>query len=259
MTLRRHARGFTLIELLVVIAIIAILAAILFPVFARAREAARGTSCRSNLRQIGAAMMMYAQDYDEMLFPYRTRARNPFAGQPGVSAFAANRTFFNHLLDPYIKNAGVWKCPSNPNAWVNIDTANLDTEPAFQSYGGQNSYAANALYCFPADLGLPMAAMNAPADTVVLVDGSYYGASFLGQTANTSSEYPSYWKNLGNSYLFRWRGGARAVPSDEEAESLIKGRHAEMLNCLFADGHVKAIRYRRVMTDPQLWVPNFAP
>lgn len=261
MRTRQHTigtkRGFTLIELLVVIAIIAILAAILFPVFGRAREAARATACKSNLKQIGSAMMMYGQDYDETLFPYRTRAANPYTGQPGVSANASGRTFFNQLLQPYIKNDGVWKCPSKPGAWVNVDPTNGaqgETEPAFSSYGGQNSYAANTLFCFPADLGLSMAAFTYPADTAVLMDGSYYGASFLGQTAVTTSTYPKYWKNLGNSYLFRYAGGAASEPSDAEADKLAKARHSEQINCLFADGHVKAIGYEKLKVDPTYWV-----
>ncbi len=250
----RKRFGFTLIELLVVIAIIAILAAILFPVFAKARDAARSTACKSNLKQIGAAMMMYSQDYDETLFPYRTRAANPFAGQTNVSANAGGRTFFNQLLEPYIKNTGVWRCPNKPNAWVNIDTFGSETEPAFRSYGGQNSYAANTLYCFPADLGLSMAAMTAPADTSVLMDGTYYGVSFLGQTANTTTTYPQYWKNLGNSYLFRWCGTAACAPSDAEAIQLGKARHSEQINVLFGDGHVKAVGYDKLRADPNFWI-----
>ncbi len=89
--MRKH--GFTLIELLVVIAIIAILAAILFPVFARAREKARQASCQSNLKQIGLAWAMYVQDYDEILPP---------------------RSKYYMCLDPYIKNTQIWKCPSDP-------------------------------------------------------------------------------------------------------------------------------------------------
>ncbi|MFP3904981.1 MAG: prepilin-type N-terminal cleavage/methylation domain-containing protein [Armatimonadota bacterium] len=91
--MRSHQRGFTLIELLVVIAIIAILAAILFPVFARAREKARQTQCLSNMKQHGLAAMMYVQDYDERFAPipeWKTR------------------------YDPYIKNRELWKCPSRP-------------------------------------------------------------------------------------------------------------------------------------------------
>lgn len=96
-------KAFTLIELLVVIAIIAILAAILFPVFARAREQARKTSCTSNLRQIGTALQMYLQDYDET-FPFLS--------------WNNGNTLGLHWLDstaPYIKNDNVWRCPSSNN------------------------------------------------------------------------------------------------------------------------------------------------
>ena len=89
-------RGFTLIELLVVIAIIAILAAILFPVFARAREKARQSSCLSNVKQISLAALMYAQDYDELL---------PFAH------FGDGRWWY-HVLQPYIANEQIFRCPS---------------------------------------------------------------------------------------------------------------------------------------------------
>src|SRR5256712_9936832 len=91
-------RGFTLVELLVVIAIIAILAAILFPVFAHAREKARQTSCLSNLKQLGAAMLMYAQDYDERFCPVLAR---PDRKQPYLYLDS-----WMHLLEPYTKNRG---------------------------------------------------------------------------------------------------------------------------------------------------------
>jgi prepilin-type N-terminal cleavage/methylation domain-containing protein len=99
-----HRRGFTLIELLVVIAIIAILAAILFPVFARAREQARKTTCLNNLRQIGTAILMYAQDYDERLPPQAVGA------QPSLAAFG-----WADLIYPYVKNEKVFDDPSATN------------------------------------------------------------------------------------------------------------------------------------------------
>ena len=104
-------RGFTLIELLVVIAIIAILAAILFPVFAKAREKARQTSCLSNLKQIELADLQYAQDYDEALAPNWT---NVATGTPGAlcPGDGAYRLIRNQEIYPYMKNTQVFLCPS---------------------------------------------------------------------------------------------------------------------------------------------------
>src|ERR1051326_2753196 len=121
MGLRRiPPRGFTLIELLVVIAIIAILAAILFPVFAQAREKARQSACLSNCKQIGTAVQMYAQDYDETL---------PGAGPdwPGNNKHPVFKAGYGWamwviLLDPYITNRNVWVCPSGKNELVGPKT-----------------------------------------------------------------------------------------------------------------------------------------
>src|SRR5919204_5425134 len=100
----RHKPGFTLIELLVVIAIIAILAAILFPVFAQAREKSRAASCASNLKQIGLAYHMYAQDYDETIVPGANHNARYKDTDP--------RCWWYGLLEPYVKNEGVFRCPS---------------------------------------------------------------------------------------------------------------------------------------------------
>src|SRR6476646_9032401 len=98
----RSKSAFTLIELLVVIAIIAILAAILFPVFGRARENARRSSCQSNLKQIGLGILQYAQDYDETMVP--TQASN------GTNNGSAP---WGSLVQPYVKSVQVFRCPSN--------------------------------------------------------------------------------------------------------------------------------------------------
>src|SRR5437667_1419743 len=97
----RRTKGFTLIELLVVIAIIAILAAILFPVFAQARDKARQATCISNLKQLGTGLMMYAQDYDEAL-PYGYN----------YSADGSLLYWWQDSIRPYVKNEAVYTCPS---------------------------------------------------------------------------------------------------------------------------------------------------
>jgi len=108
-------RGFTLIELLVVIAIIAILAAILFPVFAQAREAARKSACLQNLKQIGTAFIMYAQDYDETFpLPYSNSAVPWTVQGPNPEPINNSAFGWGDMIMPYVKNVGIFQCPSNP-------------------------------------------------------------------------------------------------------------------------------------------------
>jgi len=143
---RRHDRaaGFTLIELLVVIAIIAILAAILFPVFAQAREKARTISCTSNVKQISLALAMYTQDYDETLVPYT---------QTGASGGFA--TPWTVVLQPYIKNFQVFTCPSNSQQGIGYTyNANIARADGYNTPSGPRTLA-----------GIPL-----PASTPVFID-----------------------------------------------------------------------------------------
>jgi prepilin-type N-terminal cleavage/methylation domain-containing protein/prepilin-type processing-associated H-X9-DG protein len=129
--------GFTLIELLVVIAIIAILAAILFPVFSRAREMARRTSCLNNFKQIGLGLIQYAQDYDET-FPVRYGACcGPSAYYDYVNGYEKT---WETMIYPYVKNYDVFKCPSNSNAtshgiWVDSITPGGTVESPYIKCG----------------------------------------------------------------------------------------------------------------------------
>src|SRR5689334_20662620 len=134
----KHRSAFTLIELLVVIAIIAILAAILFPVFAQARERARAASCLSNQRQQGVAIMMYKQDYDE-------HVSGPWIYQDDPTGSDFNKLmWFPELLQPYIKNKQIKRCPSNTNY---IDWASPATydEPGKYFIG----YKWNSIWYWP--------------------------------------------------------------------------------------------------------------
>ncbi len=160
-------RGFTLIELLVVIAIIAILAAILFPVFARAREKARQTSCLSNVKQLGLSMAMYAQDYDESL-PRGAHSADSDWGD-------ANDMSWRVMVVPYVKNVQVFQCPSARMTTPFDNTVILD--------GLQNSgYAFNYAH-YSAGVGTNPSGQSmgmAQDASSVIVVAEYEGRFFVG-------------------------------------------------------------------------------
>src|SRR5688500_5805354 len=176
--MRQHNRpGFTLIELLVVIAIIAMLAAILFPVFVQAREKARQSACLSNSKQIGLALQMYSQDYDEVA-PQQTWVRDGCTEWDCTPAWQ---------LAPYIKSTQVWVCPSKGRG------APDPSVTKFISYG----------FNYLGAIGKPLAAMQRPAETVFVAeagassDKKHLGGA-LGSGAADAAWLDSYW--LGRSY-----------------------------------------------------------
>ena len=201
----RSRPGFTLIELLVVIAIIAILAAILFPVFARAREAARGTSCRSNLKQLGSAIQMYTQDYDELMPIERTT-------NPSTSVI--------QILDPYIKSKGVHDCPSQ-------------SVKSTVAYNGERSYSYNTW----ALSNQSLAAIQNVSETVCIADSTPnpgQGAWMLFRPSNGRR------LDLVNGTATpTWGAGA----TQGYTQLNFAERHSDMGNVLWADGHVKSMKY----------------
>jgi prepilin-type N-terminal cleavage/methylation domain-containing protein/prepilin-type processing-associated H-X9-DG protein len=188
---REKPKGFTLIELLVVIAIIAILAAILFPVFAQAREAARKAACLNNLKQIGTSWMMYVQDYDE------TATQNTWANPPG-GAYHPCIAFAR--LQPYIKNLAVGRCPSDGStpSWSAAD------EPA---WGGPQTTFTGSYALNSSASGVALASLVAPADYALGWDSDYYF-----RTEGMTGNY--IWTKNGGAFRSRHNGNLNVVWGD---------------------------------------------
>lgn len=181
----RRPGGFTLIELLVVIAIIAILAAILFPVFAQAREKAMSVSCLSNTKQLSLAVLMYVQDYDEQ-FPLAAYypASEPAGGWPPDTEFPPNEygstlqlvAFgWEHEVLPYVKNAGIFACPSAPKGCGGCDGAANDSPSGEIQYVINRRIAGDWVGGVGGHLVAPAvadAALAWPSSTILLSEGS---------------------------------------------------------------------------------------
>ena len=208
-------RGFTLIELLVVIAIIAILAAILFPVFAKAREKARQSSCLSNVKQLNLAMLQYVQDFDE-LFPFFNLYLPANHVVPGPVCTGSHP--YLHWFDgisPYIKNSQVFRCPSANTEWIGYGkNYNL-------GYWGGYPGRTGPIY-----EGATLASVNYPAQLAMICDRRWTS------NGNLCCQTCMGWETNGQSTL----------PPPNPVGAVTAGNrclHNEGVNIGFVDGHAK--------------------
>ncbi len=263
---RSTKSGFTLIELLVVIAIIAILAAILFPVFAQAREKARAISCLSNAKQMGLGVMMYLQDWDGQYFAYREKDETGWNdGVTGsfpscITECYPHHHFWNQILQPYIKNYQIFVCPSAKNGHVNQVSA---TEGL---YGGQNSYGVNSFFnnTNAKVKGINEAAMPEPANTMFIHDEDYYHS--LPSERDRNGVVVTTFQLLGDSQNYDWLqdgyngqwldNGAGCGSTDVSTAAGMKkcidiqgSRHSGKVNMVWADGHAKTITIEQLDYD----------
>ena len=267
--------GFTLIELLVVIAIIAILAAILFPVFARARESARTSSCLSNTNQIAKGFLMYVQDFDEVFPPWTANHCGQYVG----GEFAL-RWMYPNLVSPYIKNGivlnpvtntgdlgQVWACPSIKSSLSAVSNTYAYN---YYAFGGTSPGPASSVPpCSPGPgLGAAYAPFNGstfstpaalaslgrPAETLFLTDGAQLSrppVAFVvnGRDPNNNGVYGSH--DVGNGII----APATTATTNGNIRKFLTGKRT---NVAYADGHTKGIVTTKLISrhcimDNGLW------
>ena len=215
--------GFTLIELLVVIGIIALLAALLFPVLARTREKARQASCASNLKQIGLAILQYAQDNDENMVP--------------AAIYVGTQTnTWRGLTLPYSNSVRIYACPSNPYSSGTPGAAGDDDSNGdgmfYVSYGANQGVLSDQ----SSSLVL-LAALENPAQ-LLLIGESDSASYFLSDPPSDPITNP---------------GGAHNPAGPPDAHTDLYAGHTGFGNWLFADGHVKALKPTQTCRGADMW------
>jgi len=246
-SINKRKNAFTLIELLVVIAIIAILAAILFPVFARARENARRSSCQSNLKQIGLGLLQYSQDYDEKLVRLYIVTPDPNGG----IAFGGDDFRSTHWMDslqPYLKSTQIFDCPSDSHPGGNNGTAKY-VYPASARTAGPiqfGSYYVNQGYFAgpPGTQGPAVGQETLPSISLASLEdsaGTIWAADALGNNLNGVF----YAKDANNNFQIVSTATPRFFRSNSGGGTQDTGpveRHLDTTNILYCDGHVKSLK-----------------
>ncbi len=230
-------RGFTLIELLVVIAIIAILAAILFPVFARARENARRSSCQSNLKQITLGFMQYTQDFDERFPVWRHSTTSGICGNNGDCGWAADRSAtMPSPVSAYLKSRQIFQCPSESATTLTASPSAVGFVDYFynSNIGSDGSGACSGSFDNPTGVGgRNLAALDGPSVSVLLGDGQGHMADNWTNGRTTCAGGGAAQSNG------RWNPTATDYPL----------RHLEGANYAFVDGHVKWYKPEKITRD----------
>lgn len=249
--MQQTRRGFTLIEVLIVISIVALLAALLFPVFERARESARGAVCLSNMRQVGMSLRMYLQDYDEVYpmnrFPDEAHPEGKCALDMGssypLSTSEESRINWRRVVQSYIKNTQMTVCPSNPYSmspvapnipWgdqTNIHYPKKEWLPLSYAYNGNFFHEAvpSCLYREAKDRPRYEAEISAPANLILLLESRL--------------PYPDI-----GSWLI-------SFGTDVNGRGYYQA-HNGQINFLFADLHIKRLKLAATCTG-KMWTDTF--
>jgi prepilin-type N-terminal cleavage/methylation domain-containing protein/prepilin-type processing-associated H-X9-DG protein len=250
---RGKARAFTLIELLAVIAIIALLAALLFPVFSQAREQARAASCLSNLKQMGSAWMLYAQDYDEM-FPMAYPGGIANVGRcSDMKDRGGYQGWIGNLLMPYTKNGTIFQCPSHPRGTpvngIPFGCAVPGNDEAFarQRWGIPYIWVSYGYNYVSLD-GRGLAQVSRPSDLIAIYDA----ISPWTDCPYTQRGSCGIWAQR-DIPVFLYKLGLPLAPGMQDpARNVFGGSanrvapHNNQTNYMYADGHVKASRWDRL-------------